>query len=258
MWKRIVTYVRGLVFGTLDKWESPEVILDQAVREMKEGQSKNRERAVQAITAKNSLAALVDKEEKSSRSLEAKATTALQQGNRDLARVILREKGTHDASLESLRASLKQAEETSEQVKIAIRREDERIRAKTADALRLKANLKQSEIQIQINKALDGFNFEDAGANFSRAEEKIQNMQSEADARAEVAKTSIDARLSSLDDAQVDLEADKALAELELKLGMTSNTSSTPHTSGVAANVQESDIDKQLRELEQKLNQTTS
>ena len=255
--KRFFRYLKALFMGKLDQWEDPEVILTEAVREMKEGQSKNRERAVQAITAKNTLANLVDKEEKIARDLEAKATTALKQGNRDLARTLLREKSTRDSNLENLRASLKQAEDTSEQVKVAIRREDERIRLKTADALRLKANMKQAEIQIQINKALDGFKFEDAGANFTRAEEKIQNMRSEADARAEIAKTSIDSRLMELDDAQVDVEADKALAELELKLGMSQSTPNSNHTPGVVTNAQESDIDKQLRELEQKLNQST-
>jgi phage shock protein A len=253
--KRIYNYLRGLIFGTLDKWESPEVILDQAVREMKDSQIKNRERAVQAITQKNNLANMVDKEEKIVRSLEGKATLALQQGNRELARTILREKGTRDGTLEQLRSSLKQAEETSEAVKVAIRREDERIRVKTADALRLKANMKQAQIQIEINKALDGFQFDDNTQSFDRAEERIQSMRSEAEARAEIAKTSVNARLMELDDAQVDVEADKALAELELKLGLAPATAGANTTSAVTTSAQESDIDRQLRELEQKLNQ---
>jgi phage shock protein A len=245
-----------LVFGTLDKWESPEVILDQAVREMKESQVKNRERAVQAITQKNNLANMVDKEEKIVRSLEGKATLALQQGNRELARTILREKGTRDGTLAQLRGSLKQAEETSEAVKVAIRREDERIRVKTADALRLKANMKQAQIQIEINKALDGFQFDDNTQSFDRAEERIQTMRSEAEARAEIAKTSVNARLAELDDAQVDVEADRALEALEQKLGLApAATAGVNSTSAVTTSAQESDIDRQLRELEQKLNQ---
>jgi len=91
MFKRIYRYLRALIFGTLDKLENPEVILDEAVREMKENQVKNRERAVQAITQKNNLQALVDREEKMARDLETKATLALQQGNRELARTLLRE-----------------------------------------------------------------------------------------------------------------------------------------------------------------------
>jgi phage shock protein A len=171
----------------------------------------------------------------------------------ELARTLLREKGQRDTSLSQLKASLAKAEETVEAIKLAIRREDETIRVKTAEALRLKTDLKQSQIQIEINKALEGFNFEDTTQSFGRASERIQSMRSEADARAEVANTSVNARLASLDDAQVDMEAERALQELEAKLGMTTAPATT--TPAVATAAQESDIDRQLRELEQKLNQ---
>lgn len=254
MFKRIYRYLRALIFGTLDKLENPEVILDEAVREMKENQVKNRERAVQAITQKNNLQALVDREEKMTRDLEAKATLALQNGNRELARTLLREKGQRDSSLGQLKGSLAKAEETVEAIKTAIRREDEQIRVKTAEALRLKTDLKQSQIQIEINKALEGFNFEDTTQSFGRAQERIQSMRSEADARSEIASTSVNARLASLDDMQVDMEAEKALQDLEAKLGMTAAPAAAT-TPAVATAAQESDIDRQLRELEQKLNQ---
>jgi phage shock protein A len=209
---------------------------------------------VQAITQKNNLQALVDREEKMARDLEAKATLALQNGNRELARTLLREKGQRDSSLGQLKASLAKAEETVEAIKTAIRREDEQIRVKTAEALRLKTDLKQSQIQIEINKALEGFNFEDTTQSFGRAQERIQSMRSEADARAEIASTSVNARLASLDDMQVDMEAEKALQDLEAKLGMTAAPAAAT-TPAVTTASQESDIDRQLRELEQKLNQ---
>src|SRR5258706_4913102 len=255
MFRLFFRYMRALIMGKLDQWEDPEVIINESLREMKENQVKNRERAVQAITQKNNLQNLVDQKEKLTRNLEAKATTDLQAGNRELARQLLREKGLHDTTLVQLRGSLKQAEETSEAVKTAIRREEERFRVKTAEALALKANLKQSQIQIQINKALDGMQLDETVQSWGRAEERIKTMQSEAAARAEVAKTSVTSRLEALDDQQVDVEADKALAELETKLGLGAATTSVSQPVTVAA-AKEDDIAKQLRELEPKLNQT--
>lgn len=257
MFKRFFRYLKALITGKLDQWEDPEIIINDSLREMKENQIKNRERAVQAITQKNNLQNLVDTEEKKTRLLEQKATLALQQGNRELARQLLREKGMSDATLTNLRASLKQAEETSEAVKTAIRREEDRFRQKTAEALALKANMKQAQIQIQINKALDGMQFDESAQSWDRAEERIKNMQSEAAARAEVASTSVSSRLNALEDVQVDAETDKALAELEAKLGLAPAAASTSATttSAVTTGAQESDIDRQLRELEQKLNQ---
>jgi phage shock protein A len=255
MFKRFFRYLRALILGKLDQWEDPEVIINESLREMRENQIKNRERAVQAITQKNNLQNLVDQEEKLIRNLEAKATLALQQGNRELARQFLREKGLHDQTLEQLRASLKQAEETAEAVKVAIRREEERFRVKTAEALALKANMKQAQIQIQINKALDGLQFDETAQSWDRAEERIRTMQSEAAARAEVAKTSIDARLQQVEDSQIDARADEALRQLEAKLGLapvTTENTAQPVTTNTAP---ETDIDRQLQELEQKLKQ---
>lgn len=263
MFRRFFRYLRALIMGKLDEWEDPEVIINEAVREMKENQAKNREAAVQAITQRNNLQNLVDQNEKKSKDLEAKAVLALQQGNRDLARQLLREKGQLDATLESLRASLKQAEETAEAVKTAIRREEERIRVKTAEALALKANMKQAQIQNRINKALDQFQFSEPGQSFDRAEERIRNMQAEAAARAEIAKTSVTSRLEALQDEQIDVEADKALAELEQKLGLAAPAPQTAAAQaapaqGAAAVQPDADIEKQLQELEQKANQPGS
>jgi phage shock protein A len=255
MFRRFFRYLRALIMGKLDELENPEIIINESLREMKENQIKNRERAVQAITQKNNLQNLVEQEEKRARTLEAKAATALQQGNRELARTLLREKSLSERTLENLRASLKQAEETAEAVKTAIRREEERFRVKTAEALALKANMKQAQIQIAINKALDGLQLDETAQSWDRAEERIRSMQSEAAARAEIAKTSVDSRLELLEDQQMDADTEKALAELELKLGL--GTAATPTTtSATVTGAQEDDIDRQIRELEQKLQQS--
>jgi phage shock protein A len=258
MFKRIWRYLKALITGKLDKWEDPELIINEAVREMKENQIKNRERAVQAITQKNNLQNLVAQEEKAVRQLEAKAALALQQGNRELARTLLREKQIKEQTLDQLRASLKQAEETSEAVKLAIKREEERIRVKTAEALALKANMKQAQIQIEINKALDGMQMDDTTQSWDRAEERIKTMQSEAAARAEVAKTGINSRLMELEESSMDAEAEKELQEMEARLGIggtAATSTSQRQTTGQTAGATEDDIDKQLRELEQRLNQ---
>lgn len=252
MFKRFFRYLRALIMGKLDELENPQVIIDESIREMRETQIKNRERAVQAITQKNNLQKLVDDEEKAARNLEAKAALALQQGNRELAKGLLRQKAQHDKTLEQMRVSLKQAEETAAAVKLAIQRDEERVRQKMAEALALKANMKQAEIQIAINKALDGMQMDDATQSWERAEERIRSMQSEAAARAEIASTSIANKLAALEDQQVDAESDRMLAELELKLGISS-PAATQQTAAQTVSAQDDDVDRQLRELEQKL-----
>ena len=277
-------YLMALMQGKLDQWEDPEIIINEAMREAKDNQIKNRELAVQAITQKNNLQAEVDKEERLVAEFERKATLALQSGNRELAKQFLKEKALHDQSLGSMRGNLAAATEASEKVKIAIKQEEERLRVRASEALALKANMKQAQIQIKINKALDQFQFSENEQQWSQAKDRITSMQSEAQARAEVAGTSIDSKLREMEVSQMDVEADRQLAELEAKMAFnTSNPAANYNTqqatqyqtlgggtvngngatngngngNGVNGNGSappESDIDRQLRELEERLN----
>jgi phage shock protein A len=273
---RFFRYLRGLINGNLDRWENPEIIINEAVREMKENQIKNRELAVQAITQKNNLQQTVDGEERLVAEFERKATMALQGGNRELAKQFLKEKAIHEQTLESMRVNLAQAIEASEKVKIAIKNEEDRIRVRTSEALALKANMKQAQIQISINKALDEFQFSDTENQWTSAKERITSMQSEASARGEIASTSMDAKLREMEFSQMDAVAEGELEKLEAKMAMGGSPASR-YTNTTVQQVQtvggngasvgggngagsssagaavESDLDKQLRELEEKL-----
>ena len=246
MFARLMRYLKGLFGVGLDKMEDPEILLAQAQQEMKENQAKNRERAVQAITQKNNLQAEVDKTQKMVNNLQAKAELALKNGDRDLARQLLVEKGQYDSTLTTMSASLQSAQETIETIKTAMRREEERIRAKTAQAMALKTQWKQSQIEISINKAMEGMTTDGTDQAFERAQNKISSARSESAARTELAKESLNGRLAGLDDMQANSAADEELAKLEQKMGLAP----TPQTAAPRTPVASSDIDKQLQELE--------
>lgn len=271
---RIFRYLRALIMGKLDEWEDPELIINEAVREMRENQIKNRELAVQAITQKNNLQAEVDKQQRLVAELDSKAIRSVQAGNRELAKQFLKEKAIVEQTLTSMQQNLAAATEAAEKVKIAIKQEEERIRQRTAEALAMKANMKQAQIAIKINQALDQFQVSDNENQWNTAKERIQNLQSKASAISEVANTSIDAKLREMEVSQMDVEADRQLEELERKLQMGGSPASNYNTGSVqqiqtvgggggtvnvngngtgASSTGESDIDRQLRELESRL-----
>ena len=248
MLSRIMRYLKGMLGFKLDQLEDPEILLQQATQEMKEAQAKNRERAVQAITQKNNLQALVDQTQKMVDNLQAKAELALKNGDRDLARQLLVEKGQYDATLQSTKVSLQQALETTEAVKNAMRREEERIRAKTAQALAMKAQWKQAQIETSMNKALEGMSADGTDQASERAAVKISNARSEGQARTELARESLSGKLAGLEDVQAGNAADAELAAMEQRMGLAPKpqpTSTTVHAPAAA-----SDIDRQLQELE--------
>ncbi len=249
LWRYLVAWVTGKV----EQLEDPEVLLDQARREMQETLARNRERAIQAITQKNLLQAEVDKLERTVRDLERKAELALQQGKRDLALQIVREKKAQESALQSLRASLQQAIETVETVKQAIRRQEEEVRVKTAQALALKARWKQAQIQTAINKALEGITVESLESTWGTAEQRIQRAEAEALARQEMSEQSLQGRLAALQDAHIDQEAEEELAKIEQRLGLRPAPATESVLNVQTASVSDSEALKELEELERRL-----
>ena len=174
MFRRLITLVKSWFGLGLDKLENPDILLDQAKRDMEEIHARNRERAVQAITQKNNLQQMVDDLQKKVDNLQAKAELALKRGDRDVALQLLKEKQSYEVSLTSTRTSLEKAVETAEVVKQHIQREQEEIRKKTAETLALKSQWKSAQIQNEIEKQLSGFReMEDMNSTFARAQEKI-------------------------------------------------------------------------------------
>lgn len=252
--KRFFAWLRAIFNRGMDKLEDPEIMLDQARRDMTQALVANREKAVQAITQKNRLQGMLDEATRKSAQLENQAAAALKTGNRELAKGFLREKATNDATIETLKTTLAQAVETVENVKVAIKRQEEEVRRKTAEALALKAQWKQSQIQSSITRALEGLTFENEyEGSFAAARERIADKQAEAAARTEMFSGSVQGKMMAMEDQAMDLTADEELRKLEEKLGL-----STPATTETTTTTTSTDVDAELDALEKRLQQGQS
>ncbi len=158
-WRR----VRSRLAGRLEDMDDPEVLLARAQREMTEMHARNRERAVEAITHKNNLQQMVADTERHIGKLQAQAEDAAQGGFTAEAATLRREIAECEEALQIRREHLKAATEASESVKAAIKREEERIRQKTAEALSLKAQWKTSQVERTLLSALVDANIGEGG-----------------------------------------------------------------------------------------------
>lgn len=261
--QRFFNWLKGLFNRTMDKLEDPEIMLDQAKRDMQGALISNREKAVAAITQKNRLQGVLEDTKKKSAQIEAQAAMALKQGNRELATQFMREKMNIDSTLATLQQSYDQAVATVDQVKIAIKRQEEEVRKKTAEALAMKAQWKQAQIQNSISKALDGLTFENSYEGFGAAQERIREAQSEAAARQEMQSSSLSGKMMMMEDTARDMEAESELSKLEERLGLkpattTVDAQTVSVTTGGAAPATEeaamkSEAERQLEELEKRL-----
>jgi phage shock protein A len=274
--RRFFNWIKAIFNRAMDKVEDPDIMLDQARRDMQGALIANREKAVQAITQKNRLQGMLEDARKKSEQLEQQASMALNQGSREIALQLMREKMNSDATIATLQVSYDKASGVVEQVKVAIKRQEEEVRKKTAEALAMKAQWKQAQIQNSIAKALDGLTFENQFESFGAAAEKIKMAQSEADARSEMQGDSLQGKLMQLQDKSMDFEAEAELQKLEERLGkrapaataavdetQTVSVSASPNgqpTAGGAAApdaAAQSEAEKQLEELEKRIQGTT-
>lgn len=168
---------------------SAEILLQEAQQQMREAQAKNHERAVQAITQKNHLQALADQTEKRvSRLTEQIQGSAL---GEDAAtqQSLLRERRKHQEALAEIQPALASAIATAEAVKIAMRREEEHVRAMTAEALALGAQEKQAQIETAIAKSKMAMTTNLATDLFVQAREKIKQTAAQRDVIVQIART---------------------------------------------------------------------
>src|SRR5688500_16360447 len=212
---RVWRLIKGWLLIGVEKAEDPEVILTEAQDAMRRELEKAKESAVQAIAARNQLRGVLQDQQNQAAALETKARTALKMGEEELARQLLLEKSTYDQNIESLKGQLVQAEQAAEAVKQNIKTMEAHVRQRAAQRLALVAGWKQAKIQEQLNKSLSGISIDSQNEAFTRAEDRIRQLQSQADARVELSQSGLNEKMAKLDNVIASDQADHQLAALK-------------------------------------------
>ena len=152
----------------------PEIdaIIDDSLREMKEDQIKNRELAVEVITAKNNLQAEVDRNDRMELKLLEKIQEAATKDDKREIAALLEEKKRLNLIQDKMRIDLEKAIADTEAIKAAMRDEEERLRIRASEALSMKARLRHAEMQKRTITAIDSFDL--MKLELARELEKLQ------------------------------------------------------------------------------------
>ena len=225
---RLIRMVKGWFLIGLDKAEDPSIILAEAQDSMRQELAKAKESAVKAIAARNELRQVLQDQNNKAANLEAKARAALKAGEEDLARQLLVEKATYDKNIESLQGQLQQAEQASENVKQSIKGMEAHVRQRAAQRLALEAGWRQAKIQEQLNKALSGISLEGHDQAFTRAEERIRQVQAQADARIELAEGGLHQKLQKLENTVANEQADAQIEAMKAEMGISAPVTEDP------------------------------
>ena len=200
----------------LDKAEDPVKMLDQYLVDMGEEITNAETGVAKQIALVKKLEKQLNEAQEMVTKREAQAMQALEKGNEDLARRALEDKKTYQQKVNDLQPQCDSAEDNADNLRrqlAEMKAEYENLKAKKET---LQARAEAAKAQQSINQAFSGFGNNNARKGFDKMEEKVLDLESQAEASFELRDDTndLDKELASLGASDVDDE----LARLKEKL----------------------------------------
>lgn len=140
--------------GEVEHLDDPDLLLQQAQREMREVHTRTRERAVQAITKKNMIEQALREAERRRDDAFRRAAAAEEDRDAREAELCGIEAAEYERTVADLAEAFEAASQAAESVKAEIKSEEERIRRRTAEALAIRAQWKANQVQRSLLASL--------------------------------------------------------------------------------------------------------
>ncbi|MCY0869009.1 MAG: PspA/IM30 family protein [Firmicutes bacterium] len=216
LFKRVRDITAANVNDLLDRAEDPVKMINQFVRDMETDINEAEVSVAKQIAMekrfeeqKNEAAALVAKRQE-------QAEKALEIGNEELARKALQDKKDQQAKLELYTSEYEKAKQLADELRKKLDDMKDQFNKMKAKREMLIARADAAKVQTQINHAMGNFTTDSASRGFSRMEEKVSQMEAQAEASGELSGSShsLDDEFKQLGDSDVDDE----LAALKAKV----------------------------------------
>lgn len=187
LFQRLSDILSANVSELVEKYEDPELLLKQAVREMEESVRSALESAVRVVAHEKILARQLADEETAVALWRDRATAAVRQGNDAAALDALASKHQREAVSAALAAQLAEATKAGQ----ALRRQIESMRLRLEEAKRkltlLSARQRSAQARQQLLREFSSVPIGDeAFQKFERMCRKVEQSEAEADALAEL------------------------------------------------------------------------
>ena len=215
LFSRVSDIINANVSDMLDRAEDPEKMVKMLIFEMEEQIAIARDGVAKAIAGEKKLEANLHKNRGLADEWHAKAEAAVARDDEDLARKCLARKKEHEQIAGSLQPQWEVARKTSDALKSDLRRIEEKL----DEAIRRRDSLIARQMAAEASREVQGVaptmnrvqrNFD----KFDRMERKIEGMEAEAEAYAELSNLS-DHLDQEVERAQRDAEVEMELAALK-------------------------------------------
>ena len=222
IFQRISDIMSANINHLLEKAEDPEKMIRQVINEMYDKIQEARSATAQAIAAEKQLKKELDTNESQLEEWRAKAMQAVEADDDGLARKALARKKEHEHIIAGLSKQWESSEAAADNLKVQL----QALQAKLAEAKRkqsaLIARQRAAEAQRDVQKALTHVDIDKSAFDkFDRMEEKVEQMEAEAQAMTELAAedATLESEFEEIEDKDnIEKELDDLKAQRAAKL----------------------------------------
>lgn len=208
VFKRLRDLTLSNVFALIEKAEDPIKLTDQYIRDMQEDLA-DAEKAVAAqIALEKKFKKLYEEQSQLVQKREEQAHLAAREQNMDLARRALEEKKTAEEKMQQYQASFDQNKAMADNLRGKLEEMRKELTAMKDKRETLVARYSAAKAQKEINRSMAGFGSDTATAGLKRMEEKMLQMEAEAEA-----SNDMSAKEKSLDEEFAKLKKSSAVED---------------------------------------------
>ncbi|GIP53487.1 MULTISPECIES: PspA/IM30 family protein [Paenibacillus] len=208
IFKRLRDLTMSNINAMIDKAEDPIKMTDQYIRDMQED-LEDAEKAVAAqIAIEKKFKALYEEQEALVAKRTQQAHTAAQAQNVELARRALEEKKAAETKMNEYKTNYDQNKTSADNLRAKLEEMRKQLTEMKNKRETLVARYNAAKAQNEINKAMTGFSSDSAASGLKRMEEKMMQMEAQAEASNE-----LNSKGSDLDDEFEKLGKDQAVED---------------------------------------------
>lgn len=221
IFSRLGQLIKSNINDLISRSEDPEKMLNQVIIEMNNQLVEARKQVAVAIADEKRLRKQWEAELNLARDWKKKAMMAVRAGDDALAKEALQRKKEHEELSEQYQKQWESQKNGVEQLKTALRTLNSKIEEAKRKKGLLIAKKKRAEAQKTIQETMSGLSEAGAFETFERMERKIEQIESEAEAQAELAgQMTGDTLAQKFDALEASDGVDMDLLELKDEMGM--------------------------------------
>lgn len=239
IFSRLAQLIKSNLNDLISKSEDPEKMLNQIVLDMNNQLVEAKKQVAASIADEKRLAKQYEQEAANAAEWERRAMMALRAGNEELAKEALSRKKEHDELAQTFNDQWSKQKASVDQLKRALRMLNDKIEEAKRKKNVLVARKKRAEAQKSIQETMHGLKDQSAFETFDRMSAKIDQLEAEAEAGAELQEEYTgDALASRFQNLERNAGAEDDLAALKRKMGLAPAAPAAAPPEAVQARVQ--------------------